>query len=72
LPVVLYGCEICSLNLREEHRLRAFESRALRRIVGLNRDEVGGACGTNGGEEERVETIARKARSKELIRKSKT
>jgi hypothetical protein len=27
-------------------------------------DEVGGACGTNGGEEERVEVIGRKAEGK--------
>ena len=26
LPVVLYGCETCSLTLREEHRLRVFEN----------------------------------------------
>jgi hypothetical protein len=26
LPVVLYGCETWSLTLREEHRLRIFES----------------------------------------------
>jgi hypothetical protein len=32
LPVVLYGCETCSLILREEHRLRVFENRVLRRI----------------------------------------
>jgi hypothetical protein len=30
LPVVLYGCEIWSLTLREEHRLRVFENRVLR------------------------------------------
>jgi hypothetical protein len=29
LPVVLYGCETCSLTLREEHRLRVFENRLL-------------------------------------------
>jgi len=29
LPVVLYGCETCSLTLREEHRLRVFENRVL-------------------------------------------
>jgi hypothetical protein len=72
--------------LREEHRLRVFENRVLRRIFGPKRDgvtggwrklhneelhnlnsspsilavikssedEVGGACGKNGGEEERV------------------
>jgi hypothetical protein len=32
LPVVLYGCETWSLTLREEHRLRVFENRVLRRI----------------------------------------
>jgi hypothetical protein len=42
LPVVLYGCETCSLTLKEEHRLRVFENRVLRRIFGLKRDEVTG------------------------------
>jgi hypothetical protein len=32
LPVVLYGCKSWSLTLREEHRLRVFEKRVLRRI----------------------------------------
>ena len=32
LPVVLYGCETWSLTLREEHRLRVFENKVLRRI----------------------------------------
>jgi hypothetical protein len=27
LPVALYGCETCSMTLREEHRLRVFEDR---------------------------------------------
>jgi hypothetical protein len=40
LPIVLYGCETWSLTLREEHRLRVFENRVLRRIFGPNRDEV--------------------------------
>jgi hypothetical protein len=40
--VVLYGCETWSLTLREEHSLRAFESRVLRRIFGSKRDEVTG------------------------------
>jgi hypothetical protein len=44
LPVVLYGCETSSLTLREEHRLRVFENRVLRRIFGTNRDEVTGDC----------------------------
>ena len=35
LPFVLYGCEIWSLTLREEHRLRGFENRVLRRIFGV-------------------------------------
>jgi hypothetical protein len=34
LPVVLYGCETWSLTLKEEHRLRVFENRELRRIYG--------------------------------------
>jgi hypothetical protein len=42
LPVVLYGCETLSLTLREEHRLRVFENRVLRRIFGPKRDEVAG------------------------------
>jgi hypothetical protein len=42
LPLVLYGCETWSLTLREEHRLRVFENRVLRRIFGLTRDEVTG------------------------------
>jgi hypothetical protein len=39
LPVVLYGCETWSLTLREEHRLRVFENRVLRRIFGPKREE---------------------------------
>jgi hypothetical protein len=42
LTVVLYGCETWSLTLREEHRLRVFENRVLRRIFGPKRDEVTG------------------------------
>jgi hypothetical protein len=42
LSVVLYGCETLSLTLREEHRLRIFENRVLRRIFGPKRDEVTG------------------------------
>jgi hypothetical protein len=40
LPLVLYGCETWSLTLREEHRLRVFENRVLRRIFGQKRDEM--------------------------------
>jgi hypothetical protein len=39
LHVVLYGCETWSLSLREEHGLRVFENRVLRRIFGLKRDD---------------------------------
>jgi hypothetical protein len=42
LPVVLYGCKTWSLILREEHRLRVFENRVLRRKKGPKRDEVMG------------------------------
>jgi hypothetical protein len=42
VTVVLYGCETWSLTLREEHRLRVFENRVLRRIFGPKRDEVTG------------------------------
>jgi len=38
----LYGCETWSLTLREERRLRMFESMVLRRIFGPKRDEVTG------------------------------
>jgi hypothetical protein len=40
--VVLYGFETWSLTLREEHRLRVFESMVLRRTFGPKRDEVTG------------------------------
>jgi hypothetical protein len=40
LPVVLYGCKTLSLALREEHRLRVFENRVLRRICGPKRDKL--------------------------------
>ena len=42
LPVVLYGCETCSLTLRDERRLRMFENKLLRRVFGPKRDEVTG------------------------------
>jgi hypothetical protein len=35
LPVVLYGCEAWSLKLREERRLKVFENRVLRRVLGI-------------------------------------
>ena len=42
LSVVLYGCEIWSLTLREEHSLTVFENRLLRRIFEPQRDEITG------------------------------
>ena len=40
LPVVLYGCETWSLTLREERRLMVFENSVVRRVFGLQREEV--------------------------------
>jgi hypothetical protein len=42
LPVVLYGCEIWSLTLRGEHRLRVFENMGPKIIFGHKGDEVAG------------------------------
>jgi hypothetical protein len=39
----LYGCETWSVTLREEHRLRVFENRVLRRMFGPKRDEMTGS-----------------------------
>jgi hypothetical protein len=36
------GVKLGSLTLREEHRLRVFKNRVLRRIFGPKRDEVMG------------------------------
>jgi hypothetical protein len=41
LPI-LHGYKTWSLTLREEHRLRVFENRVLRRIFGPKREEVAG------------------------------
>jgi hypothetical protein len=40
--VVLYGCETWSLTVREEHKLRVFKNRVLRRIFGPKREGVTG------------------------------
>jgi hypothetical protein len=42
LPVVLHGCENWSLTLKEEHWLRVFVNRVLRRIFGPKREGVVG------------------------------
>jgi hypothetical protein len=38
--MALYGCETWSLTLREQHILRVFENRMLRRTFELKRNEV--------------------------------
>jgi hypothetical protein len=38
----MYGYETWSLTLKEEHRLRVFENRELRRIFGPKGDKVTG------------------------------
>jgi len=40
LPVVLYDCETWLLTLTEEHRLRVYATRVLRKIFGPKEDEV--------------------------------
>jgi dihydrofolate reductase len=44
LVVVLYGRKTWSLILKEEHRLKVFENRVLRRIFGPKSDEVTKQC----------------------------
>jgi hypothetical protein len=39
INVVLYGCVTWSVTLREEHGLRVFENRVLRRIFGPKMEE---------------------------------
>jgi hypothetical protein len=51
LPVVLYVCETWSLTVREEHKLRVFENRVLRKIFGTKRDGVTGELGKLHNEE---------------------
>jgi len=47
LPVVLYGCEIWWLTLREGRKLRVLENMVLWRIFGPRRDEVTGGMEEN-------------------------
>ena len=42
LSVVLYGCEIWSLTMREERRLRVFDNKVLGKIFGPKRSDVTG------------------------------
>jgi hypothetical protein len=39
MPAVLYGCETWSMMLREEHRLRIIDNRALTKILVSNRED---------------------------------
>jgi hypothetical protein len=54
LPVVLYGCETWSVTLGDEHRLRVFENRVLRRIFGPKREEDGSWRKLHNGELHRL------------------
>jgi hypothetical protein len=40
LPVILYGCEIWSLTLRDEHVRRMFKNRVLKRIFRGKRGKI--------------------------------
>jgi len=42
LLVIIYGCESWSRTLRDEHYLRLFKNRVLRRVFGPGRDKVTG------------------------------
>jgi len=42
LFVVLYGCETWSFTSREEHKLKVFENRVLRKVFGPKRDKTAG------------------------------
>ena len=41
-PAVLYGCDTWSVTLREDHRLKVFENKVLRKIFGAKKDEITG------------------------------
>jgi len=45
LPVVMYGCETWSPTVSEEHRLRVFGNRVLRKMFGPTSDKVMGDWG---------------------------
>jgi hypothetical protein len=51
LPLVLYGCDTWCVTSKEEHRLRVFENRVLRRICGPKREEMLGGWGRMCNEE---------------------
>jgi len=41
LAAILCGCEAWSLLLRDEHRLRVYDNRELRKIYGPGREVIG-------------------------------
>jgi hypothetical protein len=43
MPFVFCGCETWPLTLREDHRLRVFENRVLKKVFGPKRYDVTGA-----------------------------
>jgi hypothetical protein len=51
LPLVLFGLETWYLTLREEHRLRVFENRVLKKVIGKSKDEMVGGCRKLHGED---------------------
>jgi hypothetical protein len=44
VPLVPYGCESWPVTLREEHTLRLFKNRILRKTFGPKREKVTGGC----------------------------
>jgi hypothetical protein len=67
LPVSLYGRKTWFLTLREEHRLRVFENKVLRRIFQPKRDQV-----TGGRRKPHNEEFRDLCSSQRLIRKIKS
>jgi hypothetical protein len=81
LPVVLYGCETWSLTLRDEDRLRVFESSVL--IFGPKREErapgthwIGGWVGPRAGLDavmkRKIPSPRRESNPKPRIQRNKT
>jgi len=42
LPVILYGCEIWSITLADEHKLRVLENKVLKKIYGPKQGDMAG------------------------------
>ena len=38
--IILYGCETWSLTLRDEHRLKVFKNKVLRKYLGLRKTKL--------------------------------